>query len=131
MEHQDQEQQQMIQWRRDKVQELYSKGYSQREISHTLQIGLATVNRDISYLRNQANENIKRKTNATVIDDAIRFVSSNKTKEELKSASNCRSEDNSESKEPDYDEDKDQLEEEKQEEETGKITSATTNNQIF
>ena len=37
------------------VQELYSKGYSQREISQTLQVELATVNRDISYLRNQAH----------------------------------------------------------------------------
>jgi hypothetical protein len=37
MEHQDQEhhQQQQVQWRRDKVQELCSKGYSQREISQT------------------------------------------------------------------------------------------------
>jgi Trp operon repressor len=46
---QQQEQQQMIQWRRDKIQELCSKGYSQREISQVLQVGLATVNRDISY----------------------------------------------------------------------------------
>src|SRR5918911_5190100 len=59
MEHQDQEQQQ-IQWRTDKVQELCSKGYSQREISQTLQVGLATVNRDISHLRNQAKDNIKK-----------------------------------------------------------------------
>jgi Trp operon repressor len=44
MEHQ----QNQVQWRRDKVQELYSKGYSQREISQTLQVGLATVNRDVS-----------------------------------------------------------------------------------
>jgi transposase len=49
---------QQIEWRRDKVQELCSKGYSQREISHTLQIGLATVNRDISYLRNKSKTNI-------------------------------------------------------------------------
>src|ERR671933_19782 len=47
-----------VQWRRDKVQELY-KGYSQREISQVLQVGLATVNRDISYLKNQAKTNIK------------------------------------------------------------------------
>jgi DNA-binding transcriptional regulator LsrR (DeoR family) len=33
--------------------------YSQREISQILQVGLATVNRDISYLRNQAKTNIK------------------------------------------------------------------------
>jgi hypothetical protein len=134
------QQQNQIQWRRDKVQELCSKGYSQREISQTLQVGLATVNRDISYLRNQAKDNIKRYiderlpeeyekclvgltaitkeawntaantedkreniqalslakecysmkldllTNATVVDDAIRFVSSQKSKEKGKSA---------------------------------------------
>ncbi|MFL6501902.1 MAG: hypothetical protein ACJ70W_00010 [Nitrososphaera sp.] len=58
---QDQHQeQQQIQWRRDKVQELCSKGYSQREISQILQVGLATVNRDIFYLRSQAKANIKR-----------------------------------------------------------------------
>jgi transposase len=61
MEHQQhQEQQQQLQWRRDKVQELCSKGYSQRAISQTLQVGLSTVNRDISYLRNEAKTNIKR-----------------------------------------------------------------------
>ncbi|MFL6361797.1 MAG: hypothetical protein ACJ72V_20985 [Nitrososphaeraceae archaeon] len=57
---QEQQQQEQVQWRRDKVQELCSKGYSQREISHILQVGLATVNRDISYLRNQAKDNIKK-----------------------------------------------------------------------
>ena len=58
MEQQNQEQQ--VQWRRDKVQDLCSKGYTQREISHVLQVGVATVNRDISYLRNEAKTNIKR-----------------------------------------------------------------------
>ena len=137
MEHQED---QLVQWRRDKVQELCSKGYSQREISQTLQVGLATVNRDISYLRNQAKDNIKKYideslpeeyekclvglnaitkeawntahntedkrekiqalslakecysmkldllTNATVVDDAIRFVTSQQSKENLKSS---------------------------------------------
>ena len=62
-EHQNQQQlqqQPQVQWRRDKVQELCSKGYSQREISQTLQVGLATVNRDISYLKQQSKHNIKR-----------------------------------------------------------------------
>ncbi|MFL6408614.1 MAG: hypothetical protein ACJ71F_16300 [Nitrososphaeraceae archaeon] len=122
-----------------------------------MKVGLATVNRDISYLRSQAKANIKRYiderlpeeyekclvglnaitkeawntsqqtedkrekiqalslakecyfmkldllTNATVVEDAIRFVSER-------------------SNEPDYDEDKDQLEEE-QEEEGGGITT--------
>ena len=61
-------------------------------------------------------------TNATVVEDAIRFVSQ-KSKENLKSPSSSG---NEESNEPDYDEDKDQLEEE-QEEETGEITT----NQVF
>jgi NADH/NAD ratio-sensing transcriptional regulator Rex len=60
MEHLSSDVEQQIQWRRDKVQELCSKGYSQREMSQTLQIGLATVNRDVSYLRTQAKANIKR-----------------------------------------------------------------------
>jgi transposase len=58
--HQHQDQQLQVQWRRNKVQELCSKGYSQREISQVLQVGLATVNRDISYLRNEAKTNIKK-----------------------------------------------------------------------
>jgi Trp operon repressor len=61
MEHnQEQQQGQQVEWRRDRVQELCSKGYSQREISQVLQVGVATVNRDISYLRNQAKVNIKK-----------------------------------------------------------------------
>ena len=40
--------------------ELCNKVYSQREIYQILQVGLATVNRDVSYLRNQAKTNIKR-----------------------------------------------------------------------
>jgi hypothetical protein len=65
-------------------------------------------------------------TNATVVDDAIRFVSS-KTKENLKSlaANNNDNEHNKESKEPD-DENKDQLEEGQV-----SITGDTTINQVF
>ncbi|MFL6358494.1 MAG: hypothetical protein ACJ72V_04010 [Nitrososphaeraceae archaeon] len=161
------------------MQELCSKGYSQREISQVLQIGLATVNRDISYLRSQAKANIKKYinerlpeeyekclvgltaitkeawntahntedgrqkiqalslakecyymklellTNATVVDDAIRFVSwKSKHKEKLNSSTNDSEYDKEGSNEPDYDED--QLEEE-QEEETGEVTT----NQVF
>jgi Trp operon repressor len=179
MEQQQDQEQQQIQWRRDKVQELCSKGYSQREVSQLLQVGLATVNRDISYLRNQAKSNIKRYiderlpeeyekclvglaaitkeawntaqqtedkrekiqalslakecysmkldllTNATVVDDAIRFVST-RSKHDEKIKSDGDKGDKVESEESDYDEDKDQLEEE-QEEETGEVTI----NQVF
>jgi hypothetical protein len=65
-------------------------------------------------------------TNATVVDDAVRFVSSNKSKDNLKSSSENSNQNDEESKEPDYDEDKDQLDEE-QEEQTGEVTT----NQVF
>jgi predicted transcriptional regulator len=167
-----------LEWRRSKVQELASQGYNQSEISRILQISQPTINRDITYLRQQAKANIKRYiderlpeeyekcligltaitkeawntaqqtedmrekihalalakecysmkmdllTNATVVDDAIGFVSQ-KSKGNLKS-SNSTEDDKEESNEPDYDEDKDQLDEE-QEEETGEITT----NHIF
>jgi hypothetical protein len=46
-----------LEWRRNKVLELSSQGRSQPEIARTLQ---STVNRDISYLRNQARQNLQR-----------------------------------------------------------------------
>jgi hypothetical protein len=70
-------------------------------------------------------------TNATVVDDAIRFVSS-KSKENLKTASSSNSDEHEkeESKEPDYDEDdEDQLEEEQEEQQTTKMTPTT--NAVF
>jgi predicted transcriptional regulator len=63
-------------------------------------------------------------TNATVVDDAIRFVSQ-ESREDLKSVSDR--DDKEESKEPDYDEDKDHLQEKQEEEETGELTT----NQVF
>src|ERR671926_456919 len=180
MEQQQNQEQQQIQWRRDKVQELCSKGYSQREISQTLQVGLATVNRDISYLRNQAKTNIKRYiderlpeeyekclvgltaitkeawdtahntedkrekiqalalakecysmkldllTNATVVDDAIRFVSDNSKQKIESSSCNSNEHDKEELKEPDYDEEEDQLGGKREEE-----TDWVTTNEVF
>ena len=159
-----------IEWRRSKVAELDSQGHSQPEISKILQVSIGTVNRDLSILRQQAKENIKRYidqrlpeeyekclvgitailkeawntsqqaqdkrekiqalslakecysmkldllTNATVVDDAIRFVSS-KSKESSNS--------NEDDKKRDYDED--QIEEQ-HEEKTMKIS---TTNHIF
>jgi hypothetical protein len=49
-----------LEWRRNKVLELSSQGHSQPEISRILQIGLGTVNRDISFLRQQAKTNIRK-----------------------------------------------------------------------
>jgi predicted transcriptional regulator len=171
-----------VEWRRTKVQELASQGYNQSEISRILQISQPTINRDITYLRQQAKSNIKKYiderlpeeyekclvgltaitkeawntaqntenkrekiqalslakecysmkldllTNATVVDDAIRFVSS-KSEENLMSPSNISDDDDIESNEPDYDEDEDQLEEEQEDE--ASETRTNTINQIF
>jgi hypothetical protein len=171
-----------IEWRRSKVAELDSQGHSQPEISRILQVSIGTVNRDLSILRQQAKQKIKKciddrlpeeyekclvgltailreawntaantddkrekiqalslakecysmkldlLTNATVVEDAIRFVSSNMSKGKLVSSSCNINEDEKEgSNEPDYDdEDKDQLEEEQKEE-----SAETTVNQVF
>jgi transposase len=48
-----------IEWRRKKVLELSSQGYNDRDIAQILQVGKSTVNRDIQYLRQQAQENLK------------------------------------------------------------------------
>jgi predicted transcriptional regulator len=153
-----------IDWRRSKVQELSSQGHSQRDIAQILQVSNGTVNKDLSILRQQAKENIKKYiderlpeeyekclvglnvitreawnitqqtedkrekiqalslakecysmkldllTNATVVDDASRFVSQ-KSKVKIESTDSSNGDDK-ESNEPDYDEDEDQLEEE-------------------
>ena len=181
-----------IDWRRNKVQELSSQGHSQREISQLLQVSNGTVNRDLSYLREQAKDNIKRYiderlpeeyekclvgltailreawntsqqaedrrekiqalslakdcysmkldllTNATVVDDAIRFVVASekfkdKGREQVRSSpcfDSIGNEDDKGSKEPDYDDDEKSGKEgeEKQQQETGEIT---TTNQVF
>jgi hypothetical protein len=49
----------IVEWRRSKVLELSSQGNSQPEISRTLQISLGTVNKDLSYLRQLAQDNLK------------------------------------------------------------------------
>jgi hypothetical protein len=64
-------------------------------------------------------------TNATVVDDAIRFVSQ-KSNEKLMSSDNSNEGDKEDSNEPDYDENEDQLEEEHE----GKNREITIN-QVF
>src|ERR1051326_4427144 len=66
-------------------------------------------------------------TNATVVDDAIRFVSE-KSKDKKKSLANSNEHEKEESKEPDSDEDK--LQQEVGEEQREEIATLTTN-QVF
>jgi hypothetical protein len=46
-------------WRRNKVNELSIKGFSQAEISRMLQISEATISKDITFLKEEAKETIK------------------------------------------------------------------------
>jgi transcriptional regulator len=52
-----------IQWRRTKVLELFSQGNTQSDIAKTLHVGEATVSRDISSLRQQAQINLRTHIN--------------------------------------------------------------------
>ena len=60
IEHKQKQEKDRIDWRRNKVQELSNQGHSQREIAQILQVSNGTVNRDLSYLRQQAKSNIRR-----------------------------------------------------------------------
>ena len=44
-----------VKWRQNKVRELLTRGYSQKEISSTLQIRQPTVSRDIAFIKNRFN----------------------------------------------------------------------------
>jgi hypothetical protein len=141
--------QMQIEWRRSKVAELDSQGQRQPEIASILHVSIGTVNRDLSILRHQAKDNIRRYiderlpeeyekcmvglsailkeawttsretedkrgkiqalslakdcyfmklellTNATVVDEAIRFVSQ-KANEKVESSSGNSNEDDKE-----------------------------------
>ncbi len=43
-------------WRRNKVRDLFSKGYSQLEISDMLHIYQSTVSRDVNYMQSKINK---------------------------------------------------------------------------
>jgi hypothetical protein len=48
-----------LQWRRSKVVEMRSRGLSQLEIAHELQVSEASISSDMQYLRKQAKESIE------------------------------------------------------------------------
>ena len=50
---------QQLQWRRSKVIELRSRGLSQIEIAHELQVSKASITSDVQYLREQAKGAVK------------------------------------------------------------------------
>jgi IS30 family transposase len=173
----------MVEWRRNKVQELLVQGHSQWDIADNLKVDQSTISRDIEYVRQQSRQKIRKYidetlpeeyekslvginsilkeawnisnnteankrekihalslakecysmklellTNATVVNDAMKFVSSNNNKKSVSEEEGSSSQESKE-QEPNYEEDKDRLEE-KQEEEIGEIPTETIN-QVF
>jgi IS30 family transposase len=180
----------MVEWRRNKVQELLVQGHSQWDIADNLKVDQSTISRDIDidYLRQQSKQKIRKYveerlpdeyekclvgitsilkeawttsqnteinkrekiqalslakecysmkldllTNATVVNDAMKFVS-DKSKENLKKLPNKEERDSNkqqskEEEQPDYNNEDTGLEER----ETGEIMAktTTTTNQIF
>jgi predicted transcriptional regulator len=58
-----------LEWRRSKVLELSSQGYTQSEIAKTLQVSQPSVNRDLAYLAKQAHENLQIHIHQTVPEE--------------------------------------------------------------
>jgi predicted transcriptional regulator len=50
----------MTEWRRNKVQQLLVRGYSQWDVAEELQIDQSTVSRDVQYLRQTAQVNLQK-----------------------------------------------------------------------
>ena len=61
--------QQQIDWRRSQVVELASMGYSTREIAQILQIDKSSVNRDLLFIRQQAQQNIQKHISETIPEE--------------------------------------------------------------
>jgi predicted DNA-binding protein YlxM (UPF0122 family) len=61
--------QQQLEWRRATVLELSSEGYSIREIAAKLQVDKSAVNRDIQFLRQQAQDNLQKHIHEVVPEE--------------------------------------------------------------
>ena len=58
--------QQQIEWRRDRVLELSSQGFSQSDIATVLHVTKSIINKDIAHLKQQARENLQHHIHETI-----------------------------------------------------------------
>jgi hypothetical protein len=63
-----------LEWRRSKVLESSSQGYTQSEIAKTLQVSQPSVNRDLAYLAKQAHENLQIHIHQTMPEEYQRCM---------------------------------------------------------
>ena len=61
----------MVDWRRNKVQQLLVRGYSQWDVAEEIRIDQSTVSRDIQYLRQQAQKNLQKHIQQKLPEDTI------------------------------------------------------------
>src|ERR671925_1902876 len=69
MKHLSTETKQQLEWRRSKVLELSSQGYSEREIAEVIKVNDTAVHRDLVYLRQQAQENLQHHIHEVVPEE--------------------------------------------------------------
>jgi predicted transcriptional regulator len=58
-----------IKWRRNKVIELSSQGFTQSDIATVLHVTQPTVNKDLAHLRQQAQENLQKHIHQTIPEE--------------------------------------------------------------
>jgi hypothetical protein len=63
-----------VQWRRAKVLELSSQGYTQIEIATQLQVDEPTISRDVQYLGQQAQQNLQKHIHEVVPEEYQRCM---------------------------------------------------------
>jgi predicted transcriptional regulator len=68
--------QQQMEWRRDRVLELSSQGFSQTDISTVLHVNKSLVSKDITRLRNRAQENLQHHIHQTIPEEYQKAMNS-------------------------------------------------------
>jgi predicted transcriptional regulator len=61
--------QQQIEWRRDRVLELSSQGFSQSDIATMLQVAKSIISKDMARLRHEAQENLQHHIHETIPEE--------------------------------------------------------------
>jgi hypothetical protein len=60
---------QQVEWRRDRVLEPSSQGFTQSDIATMLQVDKSIISRDMAYLRDQAQENLQKHIHQTIPEE--------------------------------------------------------------
>ena len=67
-------QQQQVEWRRDRVLELSSQGFSQSDIATVLHVDRSIISRDMAQLRHRARENLQHHIHQTIPEEYQKAV---------------------------------------------------------